>query len=250
MEEAVAVNQPAEENSPAETADATTAATETAAGNSNEAAEEDSINGETIVNPTPVEKQSETQIVTNTYPNEQLSETTARKELVFVNDNVHGAQILVDDILASEESNCIVDVVILDDETDGINQVSRILEGYDNLDAIHFISHGSDARINIGSSWLSADTLANKSDEVSRWGESLDENGDILFYGCDIASDAEVETSEFAQNIIATGIANNAPVLDAMQNPVLSPLDEDSGSPSGAVGTLVSALFLKHDGRI
>ncbi len=36
--------------------------------------------------------------------------------------------------------------------------------------------------------------------------------------------------------------ANDAPVLDAARSPTLSAINEDAGAPSGAVGTLVSAL--------
>ena len=36
--------------------------------------------------------------------------------------------------------------------------------------------------------------------------------------------------------------ANHAPVLDASKSPVLAPECENAGAPSGAVGTLVSAL--------
>lgn len=48
-----------------------------------------------------------------------------------------------------------------------------------------------------------------------------------------------METSEFALNVTAT---NSAPVLNASKSPVLTAQAEDSGPPSGTVGTLISSL--------
>ncbi|GAA4443733.1 VCBS domain-containing protein [Novipirellula rosea] len=57
------------------------------------------------------------------------------------------------------------------------------------------------------------------------------------------------ETSEFAANIVAT---NSAPVLDSGQSPVLTAQNEDSGPPSGSVGTLISSLvdFASPSGQV
>ena len=52
---------------------------------------------------------------------------------------------------------------------------------------------------------------------------------------------AFTDSSEFAQNVTATA-TNNAPVLDNTKSPTLTTQNEDSGVPSGAVGTLVSTL--------
>ncbi|MFO0699340.1 MAG: DUF4347 domain-containing protein, partial [Nitrospira sp.] len=53
------------------------------------------------------------------------------------------------------------------------------------------------------------------------------------------ATDASNNTSEFSTNVAVT---NTAPVLDNTKSPVLTAQNEDSGAPSGAVGTLVSNL--------
>ncbi|HET7525450.1 MAG TPA: cadherin-like domain-containing protein [Burkholderiaceae bacterium] len=47
------------------------------------------------------------------------------------------------------------------------------------------------------------------------------------------------ETSEFSACVVAT---NTAPTLDGSKSPALVAQNEDSGAPSGAVGTLVSSL--------
>ncbi|MCP3856775.1 MAG: DUF4347 domain-containing protein, partial [Actinomycetia bacterium] len=55
------------------------------------------------------------------------------------------------------------------------------------LSAIHFISHGSEGAVNLGDSWLNSTTLEENNDSISAWGDALDENGDILIYGCNLA---------------------------------------------------------------
>ncbi|MCM2371762.1 LamG-like jellyroll fold domain-containing protein, partial [Aporhodopirellula aestuarii] len=57
------------------------------------------------------------------------------------------------------------------------------------------------------------------------------------------------DTSEFAANITAT---NNAPVLNSGQTPVLTAQSEDSGPPSGTVGSLISSLvdFASPSGQV
>ncbi len=47
------------------------------------------------------------------------------------------------------------------------------------------------------------------------------------------------DSSEFAQNAVAI---NHAPVLDTTPSPVLTPVNQYAGAPSGAVGTLVASL--------
>ena len=116
------------------------------------------------------------------------AENSPSKELVFVNDNVSDYQQLVDD-LQQEGFNRDVEVVILDNEKDGLNQVTETLQAFEDLDAIHFLTHGSDARINLGNDWLDSDSLQENRDLLATWEDSLSDTGDILFYGCGIASD-------------------------------------------------------------
>ncbi|MCA9060270.1 MAG: hypothetical protein KDA85_17295, partial [Planctomycetaceae bacterium] len=66
----------------------------------------------------------------------------------------------------------------------------------------------------------------------------------------DLGGGSYGDTSEFAQN--ATITVNTAPVLDNSKNPALTAQNEDAGAPSGAVGTLVSALvdFASPTGQV
>ena len=110
------------------------------------------------------------------------------RELVFINENIAEYQQLITD-LQGENANRVIEVVVLDADRDGIEQVSEILADRADLAAIHFITHGSEGQINLGSSWLNSATLQQNIASISSWGNALKAEGDILFYGCNLAAD-------------------------------------------------------------
>ena len=116
-----------------------------------------------------------------------MMEVARIRELVFVNENVAGYQQLIAD-LQGEDSNRIIEVVVLKGDRDGIEQVSEILAVRSDLAAVHFISHGTDGQILLGNSSLDSTTLQQNIAAISSWGNALTETGDILFYGCNIAA--------------------------------------------------------------
>ena len=101
-------------------------------------------------------------------------------ELVFINENVVDYQQLISN-LQSGDNNPILEIVVLDSERDGIEQISEVLNEHQQLAAIHFIGHGSDGQINLGDSWLSETSLQQNSSAIAGWGESLSTTGDLLF---------------------------------------------------------------------
>ncbi|WP_256205189.1 MULTISPECIES: DUF4347 domain-containing protein [unclassified Pseudomonas] len=104
-----------------------------------------------------------------------------RHEVVFVDSNVANYQQLVASLKPGTE------VVVLDGSKDGLQQIAQYLNGRTGIDAIHILSHGEEGEVHLGSTVLSADNLASKASELSAIGDSLDANGDILLYGCDVA---------------------------------------------------------------
>ena len=111
----------------------------------------------------------------------------------MVNENVADYEQLIADLQGSD-NNRIIEVVVLESDRDGIEQVSEILSERSDLAAVHFITHGADGQINLGDSWLNGTTLQQNSDAVAGWGNALTETGDILFYGCNIAADSDGQT--------------------------------------------------------
>lgn len=121
------------------------------------------------------------------------SDTITIRELVLVNDNVYEYEQLVENLLQDGDGDHTIEVVILDNKQDGIEQVTETLQEYGNLDAIHLITYGSEGQINLGSSLLDSDSMEENTSTIQNWGDALNEDGDILFYGCNIASGSEGE---------------------------------------------------------
>ncbi|MBW2241697.1 MAG: DUF4347 domain-containing protein, partial [Deltaproteobacteria bacterium] len=110
-----------------------------------------------------------------------------RIELVFVDTGVEGYEALVDDLRSSSSETRSLEVFLLDPELDGIEQISDILADYEGLDAIHIISHGSEGAVQLGDVQISGTTLSSYESALIGWADSLAEDADLLFYGCDLA---------------------------------------------------------------
>ncbi len=118
------------------------------------------------------------------------AETSMRHEILFIDSRTPDYLELLDDI-QKRDGNIAYEIFILDSGRDGIEQVSDVLAQYDQIDAVHFISHGTNGAVQLGSNWLSQENLAAYSSAIERWGSALSNQADLLFYGCDLAGTAE-----------------------------------------------------------
>ena len=122
--------------------------------------------------------------------NEEISASAAEQqsqEIVFVDAGVDNYQLLVDDLRNNADTSRNIEVVVLDRDQDGIQQISDALQDRDDLDAIHIISHGSDGSVQLGNNSLSSETLEDNNLKIALWANSFAETGDILIYGCNLA---------------------------------------------------------------
>ncbi len=62
---------------------------------------------------------------------------------------------------------------------------------YHDLDAVHIFSHGTAQGLQLGSTWLDAQTIENHTDAIHRWQSAFSTSGDLLFYACDLAASDE-----------------------------------------------------------
>ena len=113
------------------------------------------------------------------------------KQLVIIDTSVENYQQLVDDLLNNRDPSQNFEVALLDASSDGIEQVSSILSQQDHLDVLHLVTHGDSAAFRLGSTWVDSEQLSAFSNQVASWGNAINENGDILLYGCDVAESAE-----------------------------------------------------------
>jgi len=112
---------------------------------------------------------------------------SAPKELVFVNDDIWDYDQLAEDLAAQNADDREITVVTLDSGQDGIEQISSVLSESENIDAVHFVSHGTDSAVKLGDTWLRDTNLDTHADEISGWGDSLTGDADLIFYGCNLA---------------------------------------------------------------
>ena len=119
----------------------------------------------------------------------EMDQAVVRRELVFVDANVVDYEQLVQDILSrAEEEGHAFEVVLLSESRDGITQMSEVIAGFDELDAVHIVSHGTDRAVKLGNSWLQIDNLDGYAADIAGWGNALDVDADLLLYGCDLAA--------------------------------------------------------------
>ncbi|MEG0001447.1 Ig-like domain-containing protein, partial [Comamonas sp.] len=106
------------------------------------------------------------------------SPSIASKEIVFVFDNLTDWQTLV---AAAPEG---AELVVLDGNRDGLQQIAGYLNGRSGIDAIHLLSHGSGGTAELGNMSLSAQNIGQYSQTLDAIGAALANDGDILIYGC------------------------------------------------------------------
>lgn len=107
-----------------------------------------------------------------------LVESTA---LVVVDTTIENYETLIENLSDDTE------ILFLEGDKDGLDQIANYVEGRDSISSIHVLSHGESGEIRLGNSSITSDTLTDRADTFARIGEALTEDGDILLYGCDIA---------------------------------------------------------------
>ncbi|MGP0172268.1 Ig-like domain-containing protein [Pseudomonas sp. NCHU5208] len=103
-----------------------------------------------------------------------------RQDLVFIDGKVADKEQLIASLRPG------VEVVVLDGNRDGLQQIADYLQGRQDIDAIHIFSHGEQGLLKLGSATLDNQNVASRSTELAAIGASLSSDGDILLYGCDI----------------------------------------------------------------
>jgi len=118
-------------------------------------------------------------------------EQYASRELVFVDTDTPEYQLLVDDLLSNSNEERQIEVVLLDNNSDGINQITDTLSKFGELDAVHIISHGTDGSVDLGDGTLNFGTLKDNAELIKAWGGAVSTDGDLIFYGCNLAATAD-----------------------------------------------------------
>ncbi|MCH1541702.1 MAG: DUF4347 domain-containing protein, partial [Alphaproteobacteria bacterium] len=114
---------------------------------------------------------------------------STRSAIVFIDGGVEDPQTLADaaaDVLPDD-----AEIYILQGDSDGFAQINDILQDHDRVDEIHIFGHGTAGDARLGTASLSLETLTTHADTLAVLKNTLTEDGDILLYGCNIASGEE-----------------------------------------------------------
>ncbi|MBD1938669.1 esterase-like activity of phytase family protein [Microcoleus sp. FACHB-68] len=111
------------------------------------------------------------------------ADVAAVGEIIFVDTAVEDYQSLVAGIQAGTE------VVILNPNRNGTDQISEVLAQKTDISAVHIVSHGERGSLRLGNSTLNLAGIT----ETQQWANALNPDADILIYGCDVASGAQGE---------------------------------------------------------
>ncbi|MDZ7858116.1 cadherin domain-containing protein [Sphaerotilus sp.] len=109
-----------------------------------------------------------------------------RHELVVIDGGIDGASQLAMMWWSRATSACQIEVVVTDPLADGLAQVSALLASRQNLSAVHLVSHGDTALLQLGRTAVDAALLAARAEEVAGWRQALTDDADLLLYGCDV----------------------------------------------------------------
>ncbi len=94
-------------------------------------------------------------------------------ELLIIDPRVPDYQELIQGILDGRGGNEL-QIFVLDPQRDGIAQISELLDGRQDVAAIHLVSHGNDDGLQLGSTWLSGDNLDEYSERARRLGRGTE----------------------------------------------------------------------------
>ncbi len=146
------------------------------------------------------------------YGSEQAAEPldtgdTEIEQVVFVDTAVQDADTLVEGITetvsdaandnpsglvgASSSGTVSGSTLIVELGGQPLTDITTVLEQYQELDAVHIISHGETGGLILGNTVIDQDNIGEYEAMLQFWGKSLSADGDILLYGCKVGAGGE-----------------------------------------------------------
>ncbi len=108
----------------------------------------------------------------------------ASQDYIFIDTNVENYQELAETWAGKGV------IVLIDGNSDGVDQIMTALAGVDNIGAIHLVSHGDEGVFWLGTTQIdSASVSGALASSLASIGAKLSADGDILIYGCDVGAD-------------------------------------------------------------
>ncbi|MDX2099435.1 MAG: DUF4347 domain-containing protein, partial [Leptolyngbyaceae cyanobacterium bins.59] len=114
----------------------------------------------------------------------QLAELAMKfpNSVLFVDANVPNYEDLIQNIDSETQ------VVILDANRDGIEQITEALRELQEVKSLQILSHGNEGQLSLGNTLLNTETLPLYQTQLKSWRDALAEHADILLFGCNVAA--------------------------------------------------------------
>ncbi len=117
------------------------------------------------------------------------TDTNTSVDLIFIDIRSETNKATLQSLLASEHPQAIV--YVIDPTEDGIETLSGVIASYDSVSSIHFLAHGDNQGLRLGTDWLDIDSVGGFASHLTSWQDSLTETADILLYGCNLTAGAD-----------------------------------------------------------
>ncbi|WP_419189977.1 DUF4347 domain-containing protein [Stieleria marina] len=132
------------------------------------------------------------------------------RSIVFIDSRIEDADVL----LAGMDQGA--EWILVDRQSDAIEQITQHLQHRRNVSAVHLVSHGQRGQLVMGNGGIDQSSLRAASDSIRQWKASLTRDADILIYGCDAGAG---ETGlRFAKSFAALSGADVAISTDVTGN--------------------------------
>ena len=118
----------------------------------------------------------------NEVPFANVARDQNRKSVVFIDSAVPDYETIINSFKENTE------FYLINSNEDGFKKIDQILTDRKDIDALHIIGHGSAGEILFGNAFLNNQTISDYQATLASIGQSLTTSGDILFYGCNVAS--------------------------------------------------------------
>ena len=114
-----------------------------------------------------------------------------KHQLLFVDSKVKDYQNL------TETTNSDTEVIVLKGDRDGIEQITETLKKRENVAAVHILSHGATASVQIGATELNLSNIETYRNYLEEWfalpaeansNSQITAKPEILLYGCNVAA--------------------------------------------------------------
>lgn len=80
-----------------------------------------------------------------------------------------------------------IEVILLNNQQDGLTQIANALAGRSDIDAVHVISHGGPGSLQLGNGEITEATLAGQAEQLAQIRAALSDSADLMLYGCNVA---------------------------------------------------------------